>query len=80
MVKLNVQKEFFHNHKHNQKNLELNIVSHIQTTEIKENVDINKLLNRIKIDQGYEKKQKVIFFFLGILLLSSVGTFTSILG
>ena len=36
-------------------------------------VDINKLLNRVKIDQKNETKRKIIFYSLVILGLSLLG-------
>tara|TARA_B110000027_G_C15827322_1_gene172567 strand:+ start:213 stop:440 length:228 start_codon:yes stop_codon:yes gene_type:complete len=37
-------------------------------------VDINKLLNRVKIEHKNEKKRKIIFYSLVILGLSLIGT------
>ena len=37
-------------------------------------VDINKLLNRVKIDQKNERKRKIIFYSFIILGLSLLGT------
>jgi len=74
-----MQNEIFHNNKSEEKNTDLNIVSYLENSKKKENVDINKLLNRVKIHQQIEKKQKFIFFSLGVLLLCSMGTFISIL-
>ena len=73
-----MQKEFFHN-KFNVENLDLNTAPHLRNSKRKENVDINKLLNRVKIHKQIEKKQKIIFFSLGVLLLCSMGTFVSII-
>ena len=42
-------------------------------------VDINKLLNRVKIDQKNETKRKIIFYSLVILGLSLLGTLITIL-
>ena len=42
-------------------------------------VDINKLLNRVKIDQKNETKRKIIFYSLSILALSLFSTFISII-
>ena len=41
-------------------------------------VDINKLLNRVKIDQKNERKRKIIFYsstILGLFLLGTLITF-----
>ena len=38
-------------------------------------VDINKLLNRVKIDQKNETKRKIIFYSSAILALTLFSTF-----
>ena len=42
-------------------------------------VDINKLLNRVKIDQKNETKQKIIFYSFTTLGLSLLGTLIALL-
>ena len=42
-------------------------------------VDINKLLNRVKVNKKNEVKSKFIYFGSGIFLLSFVGLFLVIL-
>ena len=42
-------------------------------------VNINVLLNRVKIDKQNEKKYKIIFFSFGILLLIFMGLFVTII-
>tara|TARA_B100000767_G_scaffold259506_1_gene269314 strand:+ start:455 stop:682 length:228 start_codon:yes stop_codon:yes gene_type:complete len=42
-------------------------------------VDINKLLNRVRIDKKNETKQKIIFYTLAVLGLSLLGTFITLL-
>ena len=42
-------------------------------------VDINKLLNRVKIDQKNERKRKIIFYSFIILGLSLLGTLITFL-
>jgi len=42
-------------------------------------VDINKLLNRVKIDQKNERKRKIIFYSLAILALGLFSTFIMII-
>ena len=42
-------------------------------------VDINKLLNRVKIDQKNETKRKIIFYSFVILGLSLLGTLITLL-
>ena len=52
---------------------------YLQKIDKKMKVDINKLLNRVKIDQNTEKKKNFIFFSFGILLLSLTGIFVTII-
>ena len=65
-----MQKTFFHDKKHisekkvNKKTIQL------QYIDQKRIVDINKLLNRVKIDQKNETKRKIIFYSSTILGLS----------
>ena len=42
-------------------------------------VDINRLLNRVKLDKKQETKKQVIFFSSVILMLGFLGTFISII-
>ena len=42
-------------------------------------VDINKLLNRVKIDQKNERKRKIIFYSLTILALGLFSTLIMII-
>ena len=42
-------------------------------------VDINKLLNRVKIDQKNERKRKIIFYSFVILGLSLLGALITFL-
>ena len=43
----------------------------VQYIDRKRIVDINKLLNRVKIDQKNERKRKIIFFSIITLMLSA---------
>ena len=51
----------------------------VQYIDQKRIVDINKLLNRVKIDQKNESKRKIIFYSFIILGLSLFGTFITFL-
>ena len=42
-------------------------------------VDINKLLNRVKIDKKNETKKKIIFYCSSILVLMLLGTSVALL-
>ena len=69
----------FHNSKSIEKNLAEKRISYIEKIDKDEIVDINKLLNRVKISEQDEKKQRIIFFSYGILLLTCMGIFVSII-
>ena len=51
----------------------------VQYIDQKRIVDINKLLNRVKIDQKNERKQKIIFYSFVILGLSLLGALITFL-
>ena len=51
----------------------------VQYIDQKRIVDINKLLNRVKIDQKNETKRKIIFYSLIILALGLFSTFIMII-
>ena len=51
----------------------------VQYIDQKRIVDINKLLNRVKIDQKNERKRKIIFYSFVILGLSLLGTLITFL-
>ena len=51
----------------------------VQYIDQKRIVDINKLLNRVKIDQRNETKRKIIFYSSTVLGLSLLGTFITLL-
>ena len=68
---------------HNGKSIDQNIntkrsfkVNHIGEKQV---VDINKLLNRVKLDQKNETKRKIIFYSFTILGLSLLGTLITVL-
>ena len=69
----------FHNSKSIEKNLDEKGISYLKKLDKDEIVDINKLLNRVKISEQDEKKQRIIFFSFGILLLTCMGIFVSII-
>jgi hypothetical protein len=70
---------FFHNFKLNEKKLDKKRLSHSHNISKDRNVDINKLLNRVKIDEANEKKQNFFFFSLGIFILSFMVFFVSVI-
>ena len=72
-------KVYFHNEKSIDQNLNTKRLSETHQIVKKQVVDINKLLNRVKIDQKNETKRKFIFYSLTILGLSLLGTLITVL-
>ena len=72
-------KVYFHDGKSIDQNINTKRLSEAQHVGKKQVVDINKLLNRVKIDQKNEKRQKIIFYSLTILGLSLLGTLITFL-
>ena len=57
-----MRKVYFHNGKSIDQNINTKRLSETQQVSEKQVVDINKLLNRVKIDQKNETKRKIIFY------------------
>ena len=74
-----MRKVYFHNEKSIDQNINTKRLSEVQHVSEKQVVDINKLLNRIKIDQKNETKRKIIFYSSTVLGLSLLGTFITLL-
>ena len=70
---------YFHNNKSIDQNINTKKLSKVQNISERQVVDINKLLNRIKIDHENETKRKIIFYSLSILGLSLLGTLITFL-
>ena len=70
---------YFHNNKSIDQNINTKKISKVQNISEKQVVDINKLLNRIKIDHKNETKRKIIFYSFVILGLSLLGTLITLL-
>ena len=74
-----MQKTYFHDRKHiSEKKVQKKTIP-LQYIDQKRIVDINKLLNRVKIDQKNETKRKIIFYSFIILGLSLLGTLITLL-
>ena len=74
-----MQKTYFHDRKHiGEKKVNKKTIP-LQYIDQKRIVDINKLLNRVKIDQKNETKRKIIFYSSTILGLSLLGTLITFL-
>ncbi|QIZ21542.1 hypothetical protein E5R92_07080 [Candidatus Pelagibacter giovannonii] len=74
-----MQKVSFHNRKSIDQNINTKKLSEAQRVSEKQVVDINKLLNRVKIDQKNETKRKIIFYSSTVLGLSLLGTLITVL-
>ena len=72
-------KVYFHSGKSIDQNINTKRLSEVQHVSEKQVVDINKLLNRVKIDKKNEIKRKFIFYSLTILALSLLGTLITVL-
>ena len=73
-----MRKVYFHNGKSIDQNINTKRLSEVQQVSEKQVVDINKLLNRVKIDQKNETKKKIIFYSLTILGLFLLGTLITV--
>ena len=74
-----MRKVYFHNGKSIDQNINTKRLSEAQHIGERQVVDINKLLNRVKIDQKNETKRKIIFYSFIILGLSLLGTLITFL-
>ena len=74
-----MQKTYFHDNKHtSEKKFQKETIT-LQNIDQKRIVDINKLLNSVKIDQKNETKRKIIFYSSTVLGLSLLGTLITVL-
>ena len=69
----------FYKNKSTNQNINRKRIFDAQYTSQKKVVDINKLLNRVKIDKKNETKRKIIFFSFSILGFSLIGTLIALL-
>ena len=74
-----MRKVYFHNEKSIDQNINTKRLSEAQHIGERQVVDINKLLNRVKIDQKNETKRKIISYSFVILGLSLFGTLIALL-
>ena len=74
-----MRKVYFHNEKSIDQNINTKRLSEAQHIDERQVVDINKLLNRVKIDQKNETKRKIIFYSSVILGLSLSGALITFL-
>ena len=74
-----MRKVYFHNGKSIDQNINTKRLSGVHHVNEKQVVDINKLLNRVKIDQKNEMIRKIIFYSFVILGLSLLGALITFL-
>ena len=73
-----MQKTYFHDRKHiSEKKVHKKTIP-AQYIDQKRIVDINKLLNRVRMDKKNENKKKVIFYSLTILALGLFSTLITV--
>ena len=79
MIKLSMQKNYFHNKKLINENSDKK--KSLQSIGLDKSgvVDINILLNKVKIEEKNQLKKKIIFFSLVTTLLILFGIFISII-
>ena len=63
-------KVYFHNEKSIDQNINTKRLSEVQNLGEKQVVDINKLLNRVKINKRKESTKRIIFYSLTTFVLS----------
>jgi len=67
-----MQKTYFHDNKHiSEKNDQKKAIT-VEQIKQKRRVDINKLLNRVRIEKKNENKKRIIFYSLIILSISTL--------
>ena len=74
-----MQKNYFHDFKSSNENTDKKKTSQASKVYTQDVVDVNILLNRIKIEKKNEIKRKIIFFSLITLAVTLFGFFTVIL-
>ena len=71
-------KYYYHNFKSIDESIEKKNFPITKTAVQKRTVDINMLLNRVKLEKKTEIKQKIIYYSLTISLLFLMGVFITI--
>jgi len=74
-----MQKYYFHNGKLTNENKSKKKLPQSLNIDIKSVVDINILLNKVKIEEKNQKKRKIIFFSFVTTILILLGTFITFL-
>ena len=68
-----MQKNYFHDNKHTSEKDDQKKVITVEQIKQKRRVDINKLLNRVRIEKKNENKKRIIFYSLIILSISTLA-------
>ena len=79
MIKSEMQKTYFHNYKLSNKNKVIKKNLQSADVNIKSVVDINILLNRVKVEEKNEIKRKIIYYSLITLTLFLFGSLITII-
>ena len=74
-----MQKTYFHDRKHNREKKVPKKTIPLQYIDQKRVVDINKLLNQVRMDKKNEKKKQIIFYSSTIVVLGLFSTFIMII-
>ena len=74
-----MQKTYFHDKKHISEKKVQKKTNPLKYIDQKRTVDINKILNRVRIDEKNETKRKIIFYSLTTLALGLFLTFIMII-
>ena len=67
-----MQKNYFHDNKHTSEKDDQKKIITVEQIKQKRRVDINKLLNRVRIEKKNENKKRIIFYSLIILSISTL--------
>ena len=79
MISLVMYKNYFHNNKLVNENRDKKKLAQISNLDKKAIVDVNILLNRVKIEEKNRTKRKIIFFTITTSSLILFGTFIAII-
>ena len=73
MIKLDMLKNIYYNTKSAERDLKLNTPVQVRYLGQKQNVNINELLNRVKIEKKNQIKNKLFFLSIAALPISLIG-------
>ena len=68
-----MQKTYFHDNKHISEKNDQKKATTVEQIKQNRRVDINKLLNRVRIEKKDENKRKIIFYSSIILTISTLA-------